>query len=143
MKITRAQKDAVISLLKEKFDEKQKIANEKFLKDNRRKIDAELNAFAEDEVKLEALLREAREIYLKWHKEDKNRLSSVQLNINYGWNWDDTKELVIKHADEDLHRYVKYPVIDHPVYSKVERQLELDTLSKDFDLDKFIEKYLN
>ena len=91
MKITRAQKDAVISLLKEKFDEKQKLANEAYEKNNKSKINGEIKAFLQDQDKLESLLRAAKEIILKW-KDSKDRFISSEMSINYGWNWKENKE---------------------------------------------------
>ena len=141
MKITRAQKDAVISLLKEKFDEKQKVANEAYEKNNKSKIDSEIKAFLQDQDKLESLLMAAKEIILKW-KYDESRFTSTEMSITYGWNWKETNELLNKYSEEEVIERVKHPSIKHPDYVKVERQLELDTLSKDFDLDTFLEKYL-
>ena len=39
MKITKSQKEAVIELLKEKFKEKQKASDEKFLKEHKKEIE--------------------------------------------------------------------------------------------------------
>ena len=139
MKITRSQKDAVISLLKEKYDEKQKIANEEFLKSNKSKIQKEIKAFKDDEAKLKSLLDEARELYLKWN-DRKGSIINNQLHIAYGWYYKENSSTVEVHNDNDF--IIKYPKISVPDYGKVERQLELDTLGKDFDLDKFIQQYL-
>ena len=142
MKITRAQKDAVISLLMEKFDEKQKLANEAYLKNNKSKIQSEIKAFMQDQDKLESLLTSAKEIVMKW-KDNKNRFTSNEMRINYGWDWRETTEPISKYSEDDLIKRVVYPPINTPNYTKVERQLELDTLSKDFDIDEFIKKYLD
>lgn len=141
MKITKAQKDAVISLLREKFDEKQKVANEAYEKNNKSKINSEIKAFLQDQDKLESLLVAAKEITLKW-KDSESRFTSTEMSITYGWNWKETDELLNKYSEEDVIKLVKHPSIKRPDYTKVARQLELDTLSKDFDLDKFIQKYL-
>lgn len=141
MKITKAQKDAVISLLKEKFDEKQKVANEAYEKSNKSKINSEIKAFLQDQDKLESLLITAKEIILKW-KDNENRFTSIEMSITYGWNWKETNELLNRYSEEEVVKLVKHPSIKRPDYAKVARQLELDTLSKDFDLDKFIQKYL-
>jgi hypothetical protein len=142
MKITRAQKDAVISLLKEKFDEKQKLANEAYEKTNKSKINAESKAFLQDQDKLESLLFAAKEIISKW-KDNENRFISAEMSVVYGWNWQQTKEVLNKYSEEEVIKRIKHPSIQIPDYNKVARQLELDTLSKDFDLDKFIKKYLD
>ena len=142
MKITRAQKDAVISLLKEKFDEKQKVANEAYEKTNKSKINGEIKAFLQDQDKLESLLMAAKEIILKW-KDNENRFTSTEMSVTYGWNWKDTNELLNKYSEEEVVKRVKHPSIKRPDYAKVARQLELDTLSKDFDINEFIKKYLD
>ena len=142
MKITKAQKDAVISLLKEKFDEKQKIANEAYEKSNKSKINGEIKAFLQDQDKLESLLMAAKEIILKW-KGNENRFTSTEMSITYGWNWKETNELLNKYSEEEVIKYIKHPSIKCPDYAKVARQLELDTLSKDFDINEFIKKYLD
>lgn len=142
MKITRAQKDAVISLLKEKFDEKQKLANESYLKNNKSKIQSEIKAFIQDQDKLESLLTSAKAIVMKW-KNNKDRFTSSDMRVNYGWDWKEATELISKYSEEDLIKRVVYPAINTPNYAKVERQLELDTLSKDFDINEFIKKYLD
>lgn len=141
MKITRAQKDAVISLLKEKFNEKQKVANEAYEKSNKSKINSEIKAFLQDQDKLESLLMAAKEIILKW-KDNENRFTSMEMSIIYGWSWKETNELLNKYSEEKVVKYVKHPSIKYPDYAKVARQLELDTLSKDFDINEFIKKYL-
>lgn len=142
MKITRAQKDAVISLLKEKFDEKQKAANEAYEKSNKSKINGEIKAFLQDQDKLESLLVAAKEIILKW-KDSKDRFISTEMSINYGWNWKENKETLNKYSEEEMLKRIKHPSIKVPDYAKVARQLELDTLSKDFDINEFIKKYLD
>ncbi len=142
MKITRAQKDAVISLLKEKFDEKQKVANEAYEKNNKSKINGEIKAFLQDQDKLESLLMAAKEIILKW-KDNENRFTSTEMSITYGWNWKENNELLNKYSEEQVIKYIKHPSIKRPDYAKVARQLELDTLSKDFDINEFIKKYLD
>ena len=142
MKITRAQKDAVISLLEEKFDEKQKAANEAYEKSNKSKINGEIKDFLQDQDKLESLLKAAKEIVLKW-KDSEDRFTSTGMSINYGWNWKDTKNVVDKYSEKELLKYIKHPPIQFPDFEKVGRQLELETLSKDFDINKFIKKYLD
>ncbi len=142
MKITKAQKDAVISLLKEKFDEKQKAANEAYEKNNKLKINVEIMAFLEDQDKLESLLMAAKEIVLKW-KDSKSRFTSTEMSIVYGWYWEGTNKSLNKYSVEEMLKYVKHPSIQIPDYAKVARQLELDTLSKDFNINQFIKKYLD
>lgn len=135
MKITRSQKDAVISLLKEKFNEKQKIENEAFYKKNKKEIDKAISEFKADEEKVEKLLFEAKALIDKW-KDSK----VIRTNISPCSNWYYTNGKCMLYKKDEI--VVNYPEINCPDFCKVERQLELDTLSKDFDLDKFIQKYL-
>ena len=96
----------------------------------------------QDQDKLESLLTSAKEIVMKW-KDNKNRFTSNEMRINYGWDWRETTKPINKYSEDDLIKRVVYPPIDTPNYTKVERQLELDTLSKDFNIDEFIKKYLD
>lgn len=143
MKITKAQKDAVISLLKEKFDEKQKIENEKFYKEHEAEITLDIEAY---KGYIEALSDICTQINrIKNAINDLFKQSNYlnddisQPSITYGCTRDSWKVCYDYSNDEDLLKSVK---INTPDYTKVARQLELDTLSKDFNLDKFIQKYL-
>lgn len=143
MKITKAQKDAVISLLKEKFDEKQKIENEKFYKEHEAEIALDrqeyigyVGAIKDVCTKLNDLREKVNQLF-KRSKYLNDKISRPSITYDYsngGWKvlWDySTSPELLKSVD-----------INIPDYYKVERQLELDTLSKDFNIDKFIQKYL-
>jgi len=138
MKITRVQKDAVISLLKEKFNEKEVAERQNFKKKNEKNIRkkyAELIDYFKKIRQLTDDLWEIRKTY------DKLRCSFEELN-NYRLGTDvasyfKTEEDFVNNLCD-----INCPKMERPDFNKVERQLELDTLSKDFDLDKFIQKYL-
>jgi len=135
MKISKSQKDAVMSLLMEKFEDKQTAANEKFLKEHKQEIDDAIADFKNDEEKVEQLLSDAKKLIDKWRN---SKIINNNIDVSYGWYYNNSTIFVNKCENV----YVKYPQIKTPDFSKVERQLELDSLSKEFDVDKFIKKYL-
>lgn len=144
MKITRAQKDAVISLLKERFDEKEKESFLKFKAKNGAKIQKEFEGLIALRDKLavieeqRAAIRREYDKSLDELKKNNEALKGYQYTSNYCVERFSTKEDYIEALIKS-----KFEKLPRPNFDKVERQLELDTLSKDFDLDKFIEKYLN
>lgn len=143
MRITKAQKDAVISLLQEKFNEKQKIENEKFYKEyeaeialDRQEYIGYVDAIKDVCTKLNDLREKVNQL-LKRSKYLNDKISRPSISFDYsngGW-----KVVGDYSTSPDLLKSVD---INVPDYYKVERQLELDTLSKDFNIDKFIQKYL-
>lgn len=143
MKITKAQKDAVISLLREKFNEKQKIENEKFYKEHEAEIALDVNeykSYIEAMYNICVQLNGLREKFKELFKRSEylnNGTSCPGLTYDYG-----LEKWRVTYDYSDDSRLLKSVKIDTPDFSKVGRQLELDTLSKDFDLDKFIQKYL-
>lgn len=143
MKITRAQKDAVISLLKEKFDEKKKIALEKFKEENKNKIENKYVILIDSFKKVIDFWKSYRNAYaefdavVKLLKDDNKWLNYYKFNGgNVAGAFSDVEAFVNEIAANIA------PKIDSPDYNKVERQLELDSLSKDFNLDEFLKKYL-
>lgn len=140
MKITRTQKDAVISLLKEKYTEKEKQAVEKYEKAHKKEIE-------EDKSYVEALRNEYEQIVnrIQQINEELKNLSSIKCTP---LNWSDV------HGYNNEGKYVKTGIkiyggeITIPQQlptlkiSEIERDLEIQTLSKDFDVEKFLKKYL-
>jgi len=143
MKITKAQKDAVISLLREKFDEKQKIESEKFYKEHEAEIAIDvteyknyIEAMKDICVQLTNLNKKFDELFKQSNYLNKD---ITHPGIDYDYY---SKKWKVTYDYSNNSKLLKFIKIDTPDFSKVERQLELDTLSKDFDLDKFIQKYL-
>jgi len=143
MKITKAQKDAVISLLKEKFDEKQKIENEKFYKEHEAEIAIDVMEYKnyievmnDVCVQLNDLCEKFNELFKRSNYLNKN-ITHPGITYDYG-----LKKWRISYDYSNDSNLLKSVKIDIPDFYKIGRQLELDTLSKDFDLDKFIQKYL-
>ena len=143
MRITKAQKDAVISLLQEKFNEKQKIENEKFYKEHEAEIALDKQEYIEYIDAMNdacAKLNDLREKFNQLFKRSKylnDKISQPGISYDYGnKRW----RIICDYSTSP--ELLKSVNIDAPDYYKVERQLELDTLSKDFNIDKFIQKYL-
>ena len=143
MRITKAQKDAVINLLQEKFDEKQKIENEKFYKEHEAEIALDKQEYIEYIDAMNdvcAKLNDLREKFNQLFKRSEylnDKISRPSISFNYGNNrW----RIIYDYSTSP--ELLKSVNIDAPDYYKVERQLELDTLSKDFNIDKFIQKYI-
>ena len=138
MKITKSQKEAVINLLKEKFNEKEAAERQNFKKKNEKNIRkkyAELIDYFKKIRQLTDDLWEIRKTY------DKLRCSFEELH-NYRLGTDvasyfKTEEDFVNNLCD-----INCPKIERPDFAKVQRQLELDTLSKEFNLDDFIKKYL-
>ena len=143
MKITKAQKDAVISLLREKFDEKQKIESEKFYKEHEAEIAIDVMEYKnyievmhDICIQLNSLHEKFNELF-KRSKYLNDGMSCPGINYDYG-----SKKWIVTYDYSNSSKLLKSVKIDTPDFCKIGRQLELDTLSKDFDLDKFIQKYL-
>ena len=141
MKITRSQKEAVIDLLKEKLNEKEASEKEKFIKKNQKAIDAELD-------KIHDLAKEYTELCKRIYEiEDSLRNLTFHYNPNFSKN-------DIREYDYNKKQYVHKGVnietkepsvafsIKRPDFIKVERELELASLGKEFDVEKFLKKYL-
>lgn len=142
MKITRAQKDAVIDLLKEKIKEK----NEKLFNAYKATHEIKIRKEFESLIKAVDKIRKSKEAFDKSVKEYDELRYSLSEKTN-GLNAYGFSQSWVLDYDEDwlvdqLIR-LKFEFPKSPDFSKIERQLELDTLSKDFDLDKFIKKYLD
>ena len=143
MRITKAQKDAVISLLQEKFNEKQKIENEKFYKEYEAEIaldKQEYIGYIDAMNDVCAKLNDLREKFNQLFKRSEYLSDKIpRPSVSFDYGKDRWKVVYDYSTSPDLLKSVN---IDAPDYYKVERQLELDTSSKDFNIDKFIQKYL-
>jgi hypothetical protein len=142
MKITRTQKDAVISLLKEKFDAKQKIVNEQFEKERAAEISVllmEYNGYIEAISDAVSIINEQIDNLENLIKNSDLLYDNQSLPyIDHEWHEDRYYFKIKRISNPSL----KYPQIERPDFNKVSRQLELDTLSKDFNVEEFLKKYL-
>lgn len=141
MKITKSQKEAVISLLKEKLDEKEVSEKEKFIKKNQKAINSELEKIHELAKEYAQLANRMYEICnsaknLSFHNDARFSYEEIKY-------YDYTKK---QYISEGIKIYTDDPCvkfhIELPDFNKVERELELASLEKDFDVEKFLKKYL-
>lgn len=141
MKITRAQKDAVLDLLREKFDEKEFEVFNKFKEDNKKDIQTKYAKLIECYNKLLQLKTIIGEEVKTFNV---IRKTFEELDCDYHFNGSDVTGYY-KSEDTFISALLKsnFTRLKRPDFIKVERQLELDTLSKDFNLDAFIDKYLS
>ena len=148
MRITKTQKDAVISLLREKFDERQKIANKQFEKEHEAEIAVEVLEYKQ---LMEVLADAVNTINqtLEQFDELANKFKFLNLkqygipSITYSWTNDNRyRYFISSNHVNDPETIIRHPQIKGPDYCKVGRQLELDTLSKDFNVEEFLKKYL-
>lgn len=147
MKITRSQKDAVISLLREKFAEKQHEVRDKFVSEHKDMIENEIQSILKFQNEAIGLIKRLKEIYkITYNRRNKNTLEG-EICIDgvrpscYCFE-EDSSELYINYNEEDLLNRVYVKQIEEPKYDLVARELELATLNKDFDLKGFLRKYL-
>ena len=150
MKITRAQKDAVISLLKEKISERQKIANDAFYEEHCKEIQKEADQYLKFCKRMENLANQLNDVLHDYNEfidnckflfKDKNdyfTICGITRKGNPYFYDNDCKKAI----EQNLKSKVKYPEVNKLDFYKVSRQLELDTLDKDFNLENFINKYL-
>lgn len=148
MKITKAQKDAVISLLKEKFAEKQEEITKEFIKEHQVEIDHNINfVLTLQEEALGHITRLKQIFELTNNRYNKNikpgELSIIGIKPCYNfYDRDDNEYLHTTYTKDNLLRNVYIEELEQPDYYKVDRELELASLGKDFDLDAFLDKYL-
>lgn len=147
MKITRAQKDAVISLLKEKHDQKQEEETKKFLEEHEVEVALELEEYKGFVEKLKDLLTELNNVdkaintLFERSKYLNNRCPYNKPRISHSY-YDNKGYYIENDFTENPNKvFTKVDILPLDL-NKVTRQLELDTLSVNFDIDKFIEKFL-
>lgn len=141
MKITRAQKDAVLDLLREKFGEKRKAQLAEFKKANENKIKKEYKTLLEAGKKVHDAYQLYRQLGEEYEKARDQFRQSAKFMNDYGYSYEYMRDRTPEELlDKIINRLA--PEEKRVDFSKIERQLELDSLSKEFDLNAFIEKYL-
>lgn len=146
MKITRSQKEAVISLLREKFDEKNKAVRKAYIEEHKAELETKINRYLELQEEAKNLAKRLRDIY----KETKaaNKLKDGDLNTygicpSYRFYDDSRNQNPIEGCSrEQLFESIFISKVKEPNYDIVSRELELASLGKDFDLEGFLAKYL-
>ena len=148
MKITKAQKEAVISLLKEKFEEKNKVIREAYVEKHKAEIEININKYLALQSEAKELLEKFKELSKNSHKTKdfvNGDLMVDEFRVNYNFYscpWNAKQVLTHEYTKEELIGKVFVEPIETPNYCLVERELELASLGKDFDLDGFLAKYL-
>ena len=146
MKITKAQKDAVISLLKEKFEDKNKVTKDAYLKEHAVELEIKVNHVLALQEEAEHLAKRLQEIYLETRAPEKLKDGDFAL---YGvhplydfYRNGPSRKLIESYSKDRILQSVFVKKIEEPNYEIVARELELASLGKDFDLDGFLAKYL-
>lgn len=148
MKITRSQKEAVISLLKEKFEEKNNEIKNAYIKAHKAEIEAKIDEYLRLQAEAKSLLIKFKEISKSVHHEGKYTNGDIMFNnICTGYDmycrpWNTEEALCTESTKEELLKKVFVSKINEPDYNIVSRELELASLGKDFDLEGFLAKYL-
>lgn len=146
MKITKSQKDAVISLLKDKFVEKNDDLRKEYLAKHAKEIDAKIDKFLALQNEAIELITRLRTIYelTSDYSDDKveGELYTRGVSAAFHYYDKDSSLLCNKYTKEHLLSKIYVKEIEEPNYNIVLRELELATLGKDFDIDAFLSKYL-
>lgn len=142
MKLTIAQKDAVVALLKQKIADKRKEAVAKYVTENRKTADKNVKAFLEQINKMKQLAEDYASIRKKM--EEIIDAAFVKLSIPYLTNvCSDHPEIWNNYKEKFLYDSIRVPdEIKDPDYNVIRRDLEIASISTEFDVDKFLEKYL-
>ena len=147
MRITKSQKEAVLSLLKEKFTEKQQEVRDKFISEHKDMIDNEVQSILKLQNEALGLIKRLKEIYKVTHNRQNENTLEGEICIEgvrpscYCFE-EGSSGLYKTYNEEDLLNQVYVKQIEEPKYNLVARELELATLNKDFDLNGFLHKYL-
>ena len=146
MKITRSQKEAVISLLKEKFDEKNKAVRKAYIEEHKAELETKVNHYLELQEEAKVLANRLREIYHE--TKSPNKLKDGDINVygvhtTYNFYQNPSKESLVDNVSSKyLFDHIFVSKVEEPDYDIVNRELELASLGKDFDLNGFLAKYL-
>ena len=138
MRLTNAQKDAILSLLKEKYEEKEAKDKEAFAIKNKDKIEADTKHVQELKAIVESLAQQLFDI----------NKSLEQLSIRVDpFRIDRTGQTI--NGQYVYNKFVVYggtivPKRQNPQLrmSDIERDLQLQSIGTEFDVEKFIKKYL-
>jgi hypothetical protein len=148
MKITRAQKEAVISLLKEKFEERNKEIKQAYIKEHFLELEKKVDPYLALQEEVKQLLTRVKEIasIVKESKPSKEGdISFDRIRADYNIYYDPKNaKCVLYHefTKDELIKSVFVNKVEEPDYNRVSRELELAGLSQDFDLNAFLDKYL-
>ena len=138
MRLTNAQKDAILSLLKEKYEEKEAKDKETFAIKNKDKIEADTKHAQELKVVVESLAQQLFDINKSLEqlsiKVDPFRIDFVGQTIKGQYVY--TKSIVYGGGITPKRQNPQLRMTD------IERDLQLQSIGTEFDVEKFIKKYL-
>lgn len=140
MRLTSSQKSAIISLLQEKYFQKEKQAELKFEKENKELIESDkqhVNALREEFLSLAKRMlqinEEIKHLHINCTAFSWDRKSTWD-NAQHKWIYDG-----IKIIGGEISSCKILPDLD---FAAIERQLEIDSIGNSFDIENFLRKYL-
>ena len=130
MKITKAQKEAIVNEISRRMKKENQILTENFNKNYK---------FTEEEKKFLSVCKEIEEINKKWNiATDKATDLAKKLGYNTSYNWksDEVKNRILRD------RLIKSGQLKSVDSCIIRDKLEFATLDPSFDVEEFIKKFI-
>ena len=129
MKITKAQKEAIVNEISRRLNRENQAITENFNKNYK---------FTKEEREFLAVCKETEEIKEKLQTLTiKNKELARKLGYNlYGWFGNNAKNYILSHRIQESNQLKS---VD---YSEIRDKLEFATLDPSFDVEEFIEKFI-
>ena len=130
MKITKAQKEAIVNEISRRLKKENQILTENFNKNYK---------FTEEEKKFLSVCKEIEEINKKWNiATDKATDLAKKLGYNTSYNWksDEVKNRILRD------RLIKSGQLKSVDSCIIRDKLEFATLDPSFDVEEFIKKFI-
>ena len=130
MKITKAQKEAIVNEISRRMKKENQILTENFNKNYK---------FTEEEKKFLSVCKEIEEINKKWNiATDKatDLAKKLWYNTSYNWKSDEVKNRILRD------RLIKSGQLKSVDSCIIRDKLEFATLDPSFDVEEFIKKFI-
>ena len=130
MKITKAQKEAIVNEISRRLKKENHILTENFNKNYK---------FTEEEKEFLSICKETEEINKKWEiAADKanNLAKKLGYNTSYNWKSDEAKNRILRD------RLIKSGQLKSVDSCIIRDKLEFATLDPSFDVEEFIKKFI-
>ena len=130
MKITKAQKEAIVNEISRRLKKENQILTENFNKNYK---------FTEEEKEFLSICKETEEINKKWEiAADKanNLANKLGYNTSYNWKSDEAKNRILRD------RLIKSNQLKSVDSCIIRDKLEFATLDPSFDVEEFIKKFI-
>ena len=130
MKITKAQKEAIVNEISRRLKKENQILTENFNKNYK---------FTEEEKKFLSVCKEIEEINKKWNiAADKatDLANKLGYNTSYNWKSDEVKNRILRD------RLIKSGQLKSVDSCIIRDKLEFATLDPSFDVEEFIKKFI-